>query len=239
MNKELAIVLVSGGMDSCVTASIAKQDFRLAFLHVNYGQRTEARELRAFHELADFFGADKRLVVSIEHLKVIGGSSLTDTSIPVPETAIHQSAIHNPQSTIPTTYVPFRNAHLLAIATSWAEVIGADKIFIGAVEEDSSGYPDCREVFYQAFNRAIETGTKPETKIEIVTPVIHLKKPDIVKKGLSLRSPLQLTWSCYQNSARACGRCESCLLRLKGFREAGAIDPVPYEGEGTTPAQKV
>jgi 7-cyano-7-deazaguanine synthase len=230
MHKELAVVLVSGGMDSCVTASIAGQDFRLAFLHVNYGQRTEERELRAFHELADFFRAEKRLVVSIEHLKVIGGSSLTDTGIPVPESTVHQSAIRNPQSAVPTTYVPFRNAHLLAIAASWAEVIGARKIFIGAVEEDSSGYPDCREVFYQAFNKAIETGTKPETNIEIITPVIHLKKPDIVKKGLSLRSPLHLTWSCYQNSDRACGRCESCLLRLKGFREAGAADPVPYEG---------
>jgi 7-cyano-7-deazaguanine synthase len=230
MHKELAIVLVSGGMDSCVTASIAGQDFRLAFLHVNYGQRTEERELRAFHELADFYHAEKRLVVSIEHLKVIGGSSLTDASIPVPEATVHQSAIHNSQSAIPTTYVPFRNAHLLAIATSWAEVIGARKIFIGAVEEDSSGYPDCREVFYQAFNKAIETGTKPETKIEIITPVIHLTKPGIVKKGLSLRSPFNLTWSCYQNSERACGRCESCLLRLKGFLEAGAEDPIPYEG---------
>lgn len=237
MHKELAVVLLSGGMDSCVTASIAKQDFRLAFLHVNYGQRTEGRELRAFHSLADYFQTEKRLVVSIEHLKVIGGSSLTDASIPVPEATVHQSAIvrlsthdevHNSQSAIPTTYVPFRNAHLLAIAASWAEVIGARKIFIGAVEEDSSGYPDCREVFYQAFNKAIETGTKPETKIEIITPVIHLNKADIVKKGLSLRSPFQLTWSCYQNSERACGRCESCLLRLKGFREAGAADPVPY-----------
>jgi 7-cyano-7-deazaguanine synthase len=230
MHKELAVVLVSGGMDSCVTASIAGHEFRLAFLHVNYGQRTEERELRAFHALSDFFGAEKRLVVSIEHLKVIGGSSLTDASIPVPESGAEQSAIGDQQSAVPTTYVPFRNAHLLAIAASWAEVIGARKIFIGAVEEDSSGYPDCREIFYQAFNKAIETGTKPETKIEIITPVIHLTKPDIVKKGLSLRSPLHLTWSCYQNSERACGRCESCLLRLKGFHEAGAEDPIPYEG---------
>ena len=239
MQKELAVVLVSGGMDSCVTASIAGKDFRLAFLHVNYGQRTEDRELRAFHELADFFGAEKRLVVSIEHLKVIGGSSLTDASIPVPESEDHRSAKHNQRSAIPTTYVPFRNAHLLAIAASWAEVIGARKIFIGAVEEDSSGYPDCREVFYQAFNKAIETGTKPETRIEIVTPVIRFRKADIVRTGLSLGSPFRLTWSCYQNSGRACGRCESCLLRLKGFREAGAADPVPYEGQDTTPVQKV
>jgi 7-cyano-7-deazaguanine synthase len=237
MDKDLAIVLVSGGMDSCVTAAMAAQTYRLAFLHVNYGQRTEGRELRAFHELADHFKADKRLVVSIEHLKVIGGSSLTDTSIPVPEPAADQSAIvrlsahdqvHNPQSAIPTTYVPFRNAHLLAIAVSWAEVVGARRIYIGAVEEDSSGYPDCREVFYQAFNRVIETGTRPETRVEIVTPLIHMKKSEIVRKGLDLSAPFRLTWSCYQNSEKACGRCESCSLRLKGFREAGIEDPIPY-----------
>jgi 7-cyano-7-deazaguanine synthase len=228
MKKDLAVVLVSGGMDSCVTAAIADREYRLAFLHVNYGQRTEARELRAFNEIADFYKAEKRLTVSIEHLKVIGGSALTDTSIPVPE-------LHTPHSTlrtspIPITYVPFRNAHLLSIATSWAEVIGATKIFIGAVEEDSSGYPDCRETFYQAFNKAIEMGTKPETRIEIVTPLIHMKKSEIVKKGAELDAPLQFTWSCYQNSEKACGRCESCALRLKGFREAGVKDPIPYEG---------
>ena len=230
MKKELAVVLVSGGMDSCVTAAIAHDTFRLAFLHVNYGQRTEARELRAFNEIADFYKAEKRLAVSIEHLKVIGGSSLTDMNMPVPETdplLSHNSKLKT--SSIPSTYVPFRNAHLLSIATSWAEVIGATKIFIGAVEEDSSGYPDCREVFYQAFNKVIEMGTKPETRIEIVTPLIHLKKSAIVKKGMELGAPLHLTWSCYQNSDKACGRCESCDLRLKGFREAGAKDPIPYE----------
>lgn len=228
MKTELAIVLVSGGMDSCVTAAIAEQTCRLAFLHVNYGQRTEGRELRSFNELAHHFHAEKRLVVSIEHLKVIGGSSLTDIEIPVPESAADQSAIPNPQSSIPSTYVPFRNAHLLAIAVSWAEVIGAEKIFIGAVEEDSSGYPDCREVFYQAFNRVIETGTRPETRIEIVTPLIHMKKSEIVRKGLALSAPFELTWSCYQASDKACGRCESCALRLKGFRDAGVKDPIPY-----------
>ena len=228
MKTELAIVLVSGGMDSCVTAAIAEQTCRLAFLHVNYGQRTEGRELQAFNELANHFNAEKRLVVSIEHLKVIGGSSLTDIGIPVPESAADQSAIPNPQSPIPTTYVPFRNAHLLAIAVSWAEVIGAEKIFIGAVEEDSSGYPDCREVFYQAFNRVIETGTRPETRVDIVTPLIHMKKSEIVRKGMELGAPFQLTWSCYQGSDKACGRCESCALRLKGFRDAGAKDPIPY-----------
>jgi 7-cyano-7-deazaguanine synthase len=246
MKKDLAIVLVSGGMDSCVTAAIANREYRLAFLHVNYGQRTEERELRAFNEIADHYKAEKRLSVSIEHLKVIGGSALTDTSIPVPDAAIpnsaipdqsipvppavdSQSAIRNPKSAIPITYVPFRNAHLLSIATSWAEVIDATKIFIGAVEEDSSGYPDCRESFYHAFNKAIEMGTKPETRIEIVTPLIHLKKSEIVKKGVELKAPFHLTWSCYQASEKACGKCEGCALRLKGFREAGVQDPIAYE----------
>src|SRR5574337_144667 len=183
MKKDLAVVLVSGGMDSCVTAAIAHEEYRLALLHVNYGQRTEARELQAFNEIADFYQAEKRLSVSLEHLKIIGGSALTDKNIPIPEVALSQSSIRlhpaltsarasagrNPQSAIPATYVPFRNAHLLSIATSWAEVIGASKIFIGAVEEDSSGYPDCRETFYQAFNRVIEMGTKPETQVAIVT----------------------------------------------------------------------
>jgi 7-cyano-7-deazaguanine synthase len=238
MKNELAIILVSGGMDSCVTAALANEEYRLAFLHVNYGQRTEARELKAFNDVANFYHADKRLSVSLEHLKVIGGSALTDDSIPVPDASDSHSAFrmepalertHRGQSEIPITYVPFRNAHLLSIATSWAEVLGAVKIFIGAVEEDSSGYPDCRETFYQAFNKAIETGTRPETRIEIVTPLIHMKKSEIVKRGVALGAPLHLTWSCYQNSEKACGRCESCALRLKGFREAGVKDPIPYE----------
>jgi len=234
MKTGLAIVLVSGGMDSCVTAAMANEQHHLAFLHVNYGQRTEARELRAFHELAERYAAEKRLVVSIEHLKVIGGSSLTDTSIAIPEAGPAPSPNSRPHPacstiSIPSTYVPFRNAHLLAIAVSWAEVIGAARIYIGAVEEDSSGYPDCREVFYQAFNKVIETGTKPETRTEIVTPLIHMNKSAIVKMGVELGAPLHLTWSCYQNSDLACGRCESCALRLKGFREAGVRDPIPYE----------
>jgi 7-cyano-7-deazaguanine synthase len=226
MKNELAIVLVSGGMDSCVTAAMVNGEYRLAFLHVNYGQRTEERELRAFNEIADFYKAGKRLVVSLEHLKGIGGSALTDTNIPVPELVPRPSSLVPPG--VPSTYVPFRNAHLLSIATSWAEVIGATKIFIGAVEEDSSGYPDCRETFYQAFNKAIEMGTKPETRIEIVTPLIHMKKSEIVKKGVELGAPFQFTWSCYQASDKACGKCESCALRLKGFREAGVTDPIPY-----------
>jgi len=222
MKKDLAIVLISGGMDSCVTAAIANETYRLAALHVNYGQRTEARELAAFNAIADHYQAEKRLAVSIEHLKVIGGSALTDSTIPVPDSG--QSGA----SSIPITYVPFRNAHLLAIATSWAEVIGATKIFIGAVEEDSSGYPDCREVFYHAFNKVIEMGTRPETRIEIVTPLIHMKKGEIVTTGTNSGAPLHLTWSCYQNSDKACGTCESCVLRLKGFHEANRKDPIPY-----------
>ncbi len=235
MKKDLAIVLLSGGMDSCVTAAIAKQEYRLAFLHVSYGQRTEARELQAFNEIADFYKAEKLLTVSMEHLKAIGGSSLTDTTIPVPEVDASHSVssdvpLKSPVLTsIPSTYVPFRNAHLLSIATSWAEVIGARKIFIGAVEEDSSGYPDCRETFYRAFNKVIETGTKPETRVEIATPLIHMKKSEIVKKGMELGAPFHLTWSCYQAGDKACGRCESCALRLKGFREAGMKDPITYE----------
>jgi 7-cyano-7-deazaguanine synthase len=228
MQNDLAIVLVSGGMDSCVAAAVARQTSRLAFLHVNYGQRTEARELKAFYDLADHYHVDQRLVVSLEHLRAIGGSSLTDTSIPVPEPGTLQPEGPDRQGAIPTTYVPFRNAHLLSIAVSWAEVIGATRIYIGAVEEDSSGYPDCREVFYQAFNRAVEAGTRPGKAIEIVTPLIHLKKSEIVRKGVELGAPFHLTWSCYQRSVQACGKCESCLLRLKGFQEAGVRDPIPY-----------
>ena len=227
MKTELAVVLVSGGMDSCVTAAIANQHYTCAFLHVNYGQRTEGRELRAFNDIADFYAVEKCLAVSLEYLKQIGGSSLIDENIPVPDAV--PLPVPHPAREIPSTYVPFRNAHLLSIATSWAEVIGATKIFIGAVEEDSSGYPDCREVFYTAFNKAIDRGTKPDSHIEIITPLIHRKKAEIVKKGIEIGAPLHLSWSCYQKSDTACGRCESCALRLKGFREAGIEDPIAYE----------
>ena len=220
--SNLAICLVSGGMDSCVTAAIAQtENDRLAFLHVSYGQLTEQRERRAFEELADHFGVAFRLAVSIEYLTSIGGSSLTDPTIPV-------SLGKTNATGIPTSYVPFRNAHLLSIATSWAEVIGAQRIYIGAVAEDSSGYPDCRPEFYEAFQQVIETGTKPETRIEIKTPVILLRKAAIIAKGAKLGAPLRLTWSCYRESERACGACDSCVLRLSAFREAGIVDPIPY-----------
>jgi|SRR5690349_9540564 len=221
-SSSLAVCLVSGGMDSCVTTAIANEENdEVAFLHVSYGQLTEARERRAFEDLADFYQVRKRLVISIEHLKAIGGSSLTDSEIPVSEANLQSREI-------PTSYVPFRNAHLLSIATSWAEVIQAKRIYIGAVAEDSSGYPDCRPEFYDAFQHAIEAGTKPETQIEIVTPVIYMRKSEIVKRGIELGAPLELTWSCYQGESVACGRCDSCALRLRAFREAGAEDPIAY-----------
>ena len=220
--SHLAICLVSGGMDSCVTAAIAhEQNDELGFLHVSYGQRTEAREQRAFSDLADHFGVRRRLVASIGYLKLIGGSSLTDERIAVAEANLASGKI-------PTSYVPFRNSHLLAIATSWAEVDGAKRIYIGAVAEDSSGYPDCRPEFYEAFQKTIDAGTKPDTHIEIVTPIISLRKSEIIKRGLELGAPLELTWSCYVSEGVACGRCDSCALRLRAFAEAGVPDPIRY-----------
>ena len=218
----LAVCLVSGGMDSCVTAAIAREENdELAFLHVSYGQRTEQRERQAFEALADHYDVKLRLVVSLEHLARIGGSSLTDVSMAVTAPDLATQAI-------PSSYVPFRNAHLLAAAVSWGEVIGARSIYIGAVAEDSSGYPDCRPEFYTAFQNVIETGTKPETNITIETPVIAMRKSEIIGRGLELGAPLELTWSCYQASELACGNCDSCALRLRAFREAGVRDPIPY-----------
>ena len=217
-----AVVLVSGGMDSCVTAAIAhSENDRQAFLHISYGQRTEARERKAFNDIADFYNVKDRLDVSIEHLAKIGGSSLTDEEIAVTEANLESKEI-------PTSYVPFRNANMLSIAVSWAEVIGANAIYIGAVAEDSSGYSDCRPEFYEAFQKTIDVGTKPETHIEIRTPIIHLSKAEIVKKGIELNTPLHLTWSCYRNEDIACGTCDSCALRLRGFERAGVKDPIAY-----------
>jgi 7-cyano-7-deazaguanine synthase len=209
-------------MDSCVTAAIARvESGETAFLHVSYGQLTEARERRAFNDIADFYGIEKRLDVSIEHLAKIGGSSLTDSGIDVSEADLESKDI-------PTSYVPFRNANMLSIATSWAEVIGAGRIYVGAVAEDSSGYPDCRPEFYEAFEKTIEAGTRPETRIRIKTPIIDLRKSEIVKKGMELGAPLHLSWSCYRSEDLACGTCDSCALRLRGFAEAGETDPIPY-----------
>jgi 7-cyano-7-deazaguanine synthase len=220
-NTQLAVVLASGGMDSLVTTAVAARERELAMLHISYGQRTEKRELKAFNDIADFYKAGRRMTASIAYLAGIGGSSLTDHSLEVSQADLESKEI-------PTSYVPFRNAHLLSIATSWAEVLGADRIYIGAVAEDSSGYPDCRPEYYEAFQRAIDLGTRPETRIEIVTPVIRLRKSEIVKLGVELGAPLELSWSCYKREDAACGECDSCALRLRGFREAGAPDPIPY-----------
>ena len=220
--RELAVVLVSGGLDSCVCLAEAAREHDVALLHVNYGQRTEARELAAFEALAGHYGAARRLVADIGYLKAIGGSSLTDPDRPV------ETGLPAADAAVPSTYVPFRNAHILAIGVSWAEVLGARSLWIGAVEEDSSGYPDCRESFYRAFAAAIDEGTRPDTRLRIETPLIRLDKGAIVRRGLVLGAPLHLTWSCYTGSDEACGVCESCRLRLRGFAAAGALDPVPY-----------
>jgi 7-cyano-7-deazaguanine synthase len=219
-----AVVLLSGGMDSCVTAAIAKQTHPIAVLHVSYGQRTERRERRAFEEVADFYNVRDRLIIRLDSLMKIGGSALTDERIAVPESGEALAA----HVAIPITYVPFRNAHFLSAAVSWAEVIGATAIFVGAVAEDSSGYPDCRPEYYRAFAELIRAGTRPETSIEIVTPVIAMRKSEIVRRGMELRAPLERTWSCYQFEDEACGVCDSCRLRLLAFAEAGMTDPIAY-----------
>jgi 7-cyano-7-deazaguanine synthase len=222
--KPRAVVLASGGMDSCVTTAIAARDYSLAMLHLTYGQRTERREAKAFEDIAEHFGCDQRLVVPMRHLSMIGGSSLTDPDVPVSKANLSSHGI-------PTSYVPFRNANMLAVAVSWAEVIGAQAVFVGAIEEDSSGYPDCRREFYEAFNRVIKMGTKPTTAIEIITPVIEMSKAEIVLRGTELGAPLHLTWSCYQREDSACGECDSCALRLRGFQLAGVDDPIPYSSK--------
>ena len=219
-SKSRAIVLLSGGMDSCVCAALALREYDTAALHISYGQRTEARERQSFETICDRMGIQDRLALRNDSLKVIGGSALTDPNLRVPEAG-------EIGKEIPITYVPFRNAHFLAAATSWAEVIGAEKIYIGAVEQDSSGYPDCRPAYYEAFNQVIRTGTK-EGRITITTPLIGMRKAEIVRLGLELGAPFDLTWSCYSNAEFACGICDSCVLRLRAFGEAGAKDPIPY-----------
>ncbi len=221
MSKPIAVVCLSGGLDSCVTAAVAGQSHEPALLHVNYGQRTEARELKSFRDIADFYKVEKRLAIDLDFLGKIGGSSLTDSSQAVPEGDVGRPGI-------PSTYVPFRNANILSAAVAWAETLSASAVYIGAVEADSSGYPDCRESFFEAFRKAAALGTRPESQIEIVTPVIGMSKADIVRKGVELGAPLELTWSCYREETIACGECDSCLLRLKAFAEAGIRDPIPY-----------
>ena len=228
-DQKKAVVLLSGGMDSCVSTAIALERqgaASIAVLHASYGQRTQKRERRAFEDIANFYGVGERLVAQLDHFRGIGGSALTDKSISVPENELGAPSPHG--SAIPVTYVPFRNAHFLSVAVSWAEAIGACAVYIGAVAEDSSGYPDCRPEYYRVFQELIRVGTRPETQIEIVTPVITLKKSEIIRRGIELGAPLHLTWSCYQNEDIACGACDSCLLRLRAFTEAGVPDPIPY-----------
>jgi len=220
--KPLSVVLLSGGMDSCVCAALAARDTEPVALHISYGQRTEDRERQAFENVCDHLGIRRRLALRNEALRVIGGSALTDSGIAVP-----QAGEQIGQGDVPVTYVPFRNAHFLSAAVSWAEVMDASRIYIGAVEQDSSGYPDCRPAYYRAFNEVIKAGTR-EGKIEIVTPLIAMRKAEIVRLGIELGAPFDLTWSCYSRDDKACGVCESCVLRLRAFAEAGADDQIPY-----------
>jgi 7-cyano-7-deazaguanine synthase len=223
-SKELAVVLVSGGMDSLVTAAMAHEKHEnLAFLHLNYGQKTEKKELQCFHEIADFYNVpqENRKVIDVTYFKQIGGSSLTDDSIEVKKYS-------GESDEIPDSYVPFRNTHIVAMAVSWSEVIGAKEIYIGAVYEDSSGYPDCRPSYYQALNKLIQEGTKLGD-IKVITPVINMRKHEITQKAMELKAPLQASWSCYAREDKACGVCDSCVLRLKGFEKAGIEDPISYK----------
>jgi len=222
-SRTKAVVCLSGGMDSAVCAAMAARDYDAYALHISYGQRTEKRELESARQVADALGFRGFLPLSIGIFREIGGSALTDASIAVPDAPAGEVI----GASIPVTYVPFRNAHFLSAAVSWAEVIGAKKIYIGAVEQDSSGYPDCRPQYYEAFQRLIQTGTR-EGDIEVVTPLIHLKKKEIVRLGLELNAPLHLTWSCYSGEEKACGRCDSCVLRLRAFEEAGVQDEISY-----------
>lgn len=228
-SRPKAVVLMSGGMDSCVTAAIAAQQYQLAALHVSYGQLTEQRERQAFLEMAEFYRITERLLIEQPYLRRIGGSALTDPRIPLRDSGLVASEdAGSDAGGIPASYVPFRNAHFLAAAVSWGEVIGARKIYIGAVEPDSSGYPDCRPAYYRIFNELIRAGTRPETDLEIVAPLIALRKHEIVRKGIELGAPLHLSWSCYRSSEQACGTCDSCVLRLRAFEQAGVEDVIPY-----------
>jgi 7-cyano-7-deazaguanine synthase len=218
--KPRAVVLLSGGMDSCVCAALAVRDYNAAAVHISYGQRTEERERQSFLAICQRLGIHDKLIVRNEALRAIGGSALTDEGIAVPQSTTVGDGV-------PVTYVPFRNAHFLAVAVSWAEVLGAEKVYIGAVEPDSSGYPDCRPTYYKAYNEVVKTGTK-DGRIEVVTPLIAMRKAEIVRLGLELGAPFDLTWSCYSREDKACGVCDSCVLRLRAFQDAGAEDPIPY-----------
>jgi 7-cyano-7-deazaguanine synthase len=221
---EKVIVLLSGGMDSLVCAGLAAKEYQDIYaLHMNYGQKTSERERISFEKIATHYAIpqEKRKIIDMTFLKQLGGSSLTDESISVKN-------YQGDSKDIPDSYVPFRNSIILSLAISWAEVAGASKLYIGANYEDSPGYPDCRPNYYEAFNHLIKVGTK-DGNIKILTPVINLKKKDIVMLGKKLNVPFELSWSCYTSSDKACGQCDSCALRLRGFKEAGIDDPIEYQ----------
>ncbi|MDR3734692.1 MAG: 7-cyano-7-deazaguanine synthase QueC [Acidobacteriaceae bacterium] len=226
--RERAVVCLSGGMDSCVTAAMAAKEYDTYGIHFSYGQRTETKEFESARAVAQELGMREMMNLRIDIFRRIGGSALTDTAIDVPRSAVDAPLDGSPEHAIPVTYVPFRNAHFLSAAVSWAEVIGAKKVFIGAVEQDSSGYPDCRPAYYEAFNKLIQTGTK-DGDIRIVTPLIAMKKAEIIRAGLELKAPFHVTWSCYSSDTAACGVCDSCTLRLRAFSQAGFTDPIPYK----------
>ena len=240
-DQRKAVVLLSGGMDSCVSTAVAREhhgERNIALLHAEYGQRTQKRERRAFEEIADFYVVKERLVVNLDHFRAIGGSALTDRRIAVPENELGAPGLATGETEIPVTYVPFRNAHFLSVGVSWAEAMGAGALYIGAVTEDSSGYPDCRPEYYQVFRELIRVGTRPETQIELITPVIGMRKSQIIRWGQELGAPLHLTWSCYQGEEAACGTCDSCLLRLRAFAELGVDDPIVYKSRAAQPGEK-
>ncbi|MBN2460330.1 MAG: 7-cyano-7-deazaguanine synthase QueC [Candidatus Cloacimonetes bacterium] len=224
MSRLNSIVLVSGGMDSLVTAAVAVQESdAVNFLHITYGQRTQEAERRCFHKLVEFYEPADSMIVDISYLRQMGGSSLTDPALKIQQFGESRG--------IPNTYVPYRNGNFIAIATSWAEIIVANRIYIGAVEEDSSGYPDCRESFFQAAEETINQGTRDDTGIKIITPVIHMEKSEIVKLGERLQVPFESSWSCYKYNDVACGSCDSCVLRIRAFQKAGLKDPLPYRSK--------
>ena len=233
--REKVVVCLSGGMDSTVCAALAARDYDAFAVHFSYGQRTETHELASAKAVSELLGFQKFLPLRMDLFRQIGGSALTDPGIPVPD-AVDEAVEAGPDrhgSDVPVTYVPFRNAHFLAAAVSWAEVLGARTVYIGAVEQDSSGYPDCRPAYYDAFNALIQQGTK-EGNIRVETPLIHMRKREIVALGVELGAPLHVSWSCYSGEEVACGVCESCVLRLRAFREAGAVDPLPYAAQAGT-----
>lgn len=238
MSRERAVVCLSGGMDSTVCATLAARDYECFGIHFSYGQRTQARELRAAREVARAVGLQELMELETDLFRRIGGSALTDTRIDVPAAApigqagAHTGAAARVGSEIPVTYVPFRNAHFLSAAVSWAEVLGATTVFIGAVDQDSSGYPDCRPAYYEAFNELIRVGAK-KNEIRVVTPLIKLRKYEIVTLGVELGAPFHVSWSCYSGEVEACGVCESCDLRLRAFSAAGITDPILYASKRT------